>query len=86
MEIEYEDLNKDQAPRSLVDSIAGSGPPRPILKELYSLVSLDEVFISRARGVELFGITAAGHYHAEVIRIIIQGLNLPKGIVFIPQE
>lgn len=76
---------EDDIPPRYVDLLAGDGPPRPLLKELYSLESLGEVvaLTSTDDNQEVFVPTNAGAAHAEALQVIFRYLNLPANTLVV---
>lgn len=66
MEVVYSPMVTDpDDPPSEVDAIAGSGPARPLIRELYELACYGYAVTPRK---DFFDITVRGRAHADVIR------------------
>lgn len=73
-------IGPDDQPGSLVDSLAGSGPARPLVKEFYSLEGLGLVTVRTAEGRrELFVPTTRGRAYAETLGDIFDHVVNFKG-------
>lgn len=60
-----EPIQPGEEPRSLIDYLAGVGPARPLIKELYSLEAFGLVFVTTGEdGRELFIPTTRGRTYA----------------------
>jgi hypothetical protein len=78
MEQEYSLRPLEEGPVApgLIDTLAGSGPPRPLLKELYSLAGLGVVSVDReANTPEMFRLTHRGTAAAKALNVIFDALQ-----------
>lgn len=72
-------LQKNEAPLPVVDILAGSGPSRPLLKDLYKLVSFSEVSVSTDNlGLKCFSAMTTGKCYSEALKEVFEYRSLPK--------